>query len=124
MSDPVVIDPALSGVDGSSRNDEENSSYFSGGAMRKDSLGPVPDSATSSTFSRYSVNASPKDDLRHHPYHPSSRRTHNSGLGPDGKPVFSMPFSQSTGTLLAPIETDADKEASSDSADLNTWPRW
>ncbi|TXT03828.1 hypothetical protein VHUM_04349 [Vanrija humicola] len=126
LSESVVIDPALSGMDssrGSATSLTEGDSYFDG-VSRKDSIGAVPDSATSSTFSRYA--ASPKDDLRHHPYRrsalpsPSTHSVQPSGLGPDGKPIFSMPFSQGPHghSLLAPIESDDHKDGSND------WPRW
>ncbi|KAL1405408.1 hypothetical protein Q8F55_009039 [Vanrija albida] len=127
LGESVVIDPALSGMDssrGSANSLTEGDSYFDG-VSRKDSIGAVPDSATSSTFSRYA--ASPKDDLRHHPYRrsalpsPSTHPVQASSIGPDGKPMFSMPFSQGPHghSLLAPIESDDHKDGGN-----NDWPRW
>lgn len=128
----ITIDPALSGMDSagplssartSNVTETTEGSYFD--VMRKESNG-VPDSATSSTFSRYAT--SPKDDMRHHPYRRSPLPSPNThGIGPDGKPMFAMPFSHHNNGLLAPIDSgeDMSKEGSADSVDPAAgWNRW
>lgn len=111
----VVIDPALS-----SAANTPDGTYFD--VMRKD----VPDSAASSTFSsRYA--ASPKDDMRHHPYRralPSpSTLSHTAA---DGKPVFAMPFQHNTHSMMVPTDEDISKNSStSGSPEAGAaWPRW
>jgi hypothetical protein len=83
----------------------------------------VPDSATSSTFSRYAN--SPKDDMRHHPYRRSPLPSpHQVGhpMGPDGKPMY-MSYSNHP-NLLAPITSeDMHKDANDDNGDP-AWNRW
>lgn len=131
----VVIDPALSmegsafnGSNGAAGPDSTDSKgYFE--LMRKQNGmgGAVPDSAASSTFSRYGV--SPKDEARHHPY----RRA-----GPLPSPSTHSPLAQSfahqqaahqqaahqqaaAANLLAPINSTAmSKQSSADSGE----PQW
>lgn len=110
---------------GMDRNPETPSSaYFD--PTRKDT-GGIPDSATSSTFSRYG--ASPKDEPRHHPY----RRTLPSpaalaappmdGRGLfDNRSMFTMAYQPpSASHHLANHDDDLSKDNSSGGSPENAW---
>lgn len=112
-----------SGID---RNPETPSTgYFD--AARKD-MG-IPDSATSSTFSRYAN--SPKDDMRHHPYRRALPSPSALSAPPiEGKPLFEhKPFfpmtyaSSGPHSLLAPNDDDLSKDNSSNGSPENNWAR-
>lgn len=126
----VVIDPALSMESGAfggsaSAGPDGDKSYFE--LMRKQNSmgGAVPDSAVSSTFSRYG--ASPKDETapaRHHPY----RRTGPPLPSPSMHSPLAQSFAhqqQSNPNLLAPINSSSmSKQSSADSADPQWSQRW
>lgn len=112
---------------GMDRNPETPSTgYFE--VARKDSMG-IPDSATSSTFSRYAN--SPKDDMRHHPYRRALPSPSALSAPPiDGKPLFDnkpfFPMGYPGGgphSLLTPNDDDMSKDNSSNGSPENTWGR-
>ncbi|BEI91914.1 uncharacterized protein CcaverHIS019_0407340 [Cutaneotrichosporon cavernicola] len=108
------------------RNPETPSSaYFDG--SRKDVMG-IPDSATSSTFSRYGV--SPKDEPRHHPYRralPSPAAHTAPGMDGrslfDNRPMFPMTYQPNTSHHIVASDDDLSKDNSSNGSPENAWTR-
>lgn len=109
---------------GMDRNPETPSTA---GYFAKDSMG-IPDSATSSTFSRYA--ASPKDEMRHHPYRRALPSPSALSAPPidgkslfDNKPFFPMSYQSAGHSLLTPNDDDMSKENSSNGSPENSWAR-
>lgn len=145
LEEPLVVDPSGPGTRGSDGSDPTaNGSYFDGVVGLKGDGTAMMDRSNShqSQSSPYSKNLG-IGGVRHHPYgrpmqgngvgvmtSPSKRQPSPTNLGPDGKPMFAMPFapSQYDGMLAPPQQHEAPKMEKQGShgadADPTTWQRW
>lgn len=131
IDEALVIDPALANTGPASARTSHSSGdgvngYFEGVVGIKGDGTALLEKTPSngSPYSRYPP-PSPQNGAHHHPYRrpllsPGKGHASPTSLGPDGKPMFAMPFSghsyQHDGMLAPPIENGVKMEKSSSQA--------